>query len=569
MELSDRAIDRVIHPTAAFPSVVTTPSVQEEPDSWLNSPLNPKNRIDSLDVLEKPLWRIDGCTAFGTQFYAVPVYMAPLAPLRVDLFIPSHSDVPKHLRGVLDLDVAFHTRSAKRIAHLGITRHLLRLLQSWTIQGSFSAQQYARLSWGTRIVLDKLSTRVEDCGLRVSRQHQVEMQLLSLESLRHKWPDVTFPPTLNIHELEYVSQIHDSVSLVRYGGQSWIFKAITSHTRFMYHELRNLLTVPPHQNIISRPVHLVTKPCGFGGKTGVLGFMLEYHSRGSVRDLIPFYRLHNLTTLADEVKWSYQLASALLHLRETSDIFYPDLRLDNIVLTDSGDVVMVDFEQRGVWCEFAAPEVNAIDYMRLVATSKDISEENKARYANILGGLLPNWEDKEKNVTYSMTANGYNTPWSCLTAKEQEACEVYMLGRVLWCIFEAQSAPQKAAVWVSYLWEPAHEFPLYTRTPKPMRDLINNCTKGRKVGLSHLIVREKDKLVLSGLDTTIESTPQQVQDEAQAWWLNELDLSERWIERRSEGLQNGTWNQNYYNRPTLAEVRNTIRAFAVEIGLAV
>ena len=33
---------------------------------------------------------------------------------------------------------------------------------------------------------------------------------------------------------------------------------------------------------------------------------------------------------------------------------------------------MVDFEQRGVWCEFAAPEVNAIDYIRHLAVDEEI-----------------------------------------------------------------------------------------------------------------------------------------------------------------------------------------------------
>ncbi|KFA70412.1 hypothetical protein S40285_00635 [Stachybotrys chlorohalonatus IBT 40285] len=577
MELSEQSIHDVIHPTAAF--ALSTQgagrggSSESERLTWEESLLNPKNRIDSLDVIHQPLWKIDGCTAFGSQFYAVPLTNSPLTPLRIDLFIPEPATLSAKMKEILDVDVTFHTKDSSRISHLGITRHLLRILQHWSQTEAFPSGFPYAFPFGSRIVLSNLPLKVEDARITVARAHHLERQFLSLSTLRRLWDDgLQWPPAIDINTLEYQAQIHDSTCLVKIKGERYIFKALTGTTKYMYHELRQLLRIPAHQHVISWPTHLVTKTCSFGGKVAVVGFTLVYHSRGSLRDLLPFLRLHNLSSLADEARWSLQLASALLHIRETTGIFYPDLRLDNIVLSDSGDAVMVDFEQRGVWCEFAAPEINAIEYIRLLAVDTEIPVQVQTRYASILSSLLPDWEDRYQGEDYEWPSTGYNIPWECLDPAEQEACEVYMLGRVLWCIFEARSAPQRAAVWQSYRWEPLKEFPEYTRTPEPMRGLIDRCTKGRRPGLSRLVVREANKLVLREPREPGhlgQSMPQQIQETARDWWKQEMDFSEKWLVERAARMRDGTWDRNYYGRPTLRQVHDEIRDFCTSNGVRV
>ncbi|KAJ4271890.1 hypothetical protein NW762_000599 [Fusarium torreyae] len=572
MELSQESIHDVIHPTAAF----SDPPPRHELDSvvpdghsvsWQDSLLNPKNRIDSLDPLERPLWRIDGCTAFGSQLYAVPLFIDPIPPIRMDVFIPEPSKLSADLRRVLDVDVAFHTTSAKRIAHLGITQHVLRILQYWTSGQQDPVQIFKNVPFGSRIVFGNLPVNVADAEVSIAPTHYLERQLLSIPTLENAWGgDVELPPSVDLNDVVYVSQLHDSVCLVKIGGKTWIFKALTSYTKYLYHELRQLLTIQPHPNIVARPVHLVTKKCSFGSKVAVIGFTLEYHIHGSLRDLIPFLKLHNRVTLADETKWSIQLASALVHLRATSDVFYPDLRLDNIVLSAARDAVMVDFEQRGVWCEFAAPEVNALEYVRLLAIDEEIPAEVTEKYSNLLTEMLPGWETMGESEEYRWPSKGYSVPWACLTPKEQEACEVYMLGRVLWCIFEGNSAPQRAAVWLSYRWEPLVEFPGYTKTPGAMQRLIDRCTRGRQTGLSRLIVRERSQLVLRDFEKKGLSTPDEVQRTAKEWWSREIDASERWLRERNEGMKRGDWKENYYDRPTLKEVLAELESFRDEAG---
>ncbi|KAG5933052.1 hypothetical protein E4U53_001113 [Claviceps sorghi] len=568
MDLSQQSIHDVIHPTAAFSAY--QPKIHSQAaeaagrtdGDWETSRLNPKNRINSLAPPKNALWRIDGCTAFGTQFYAVPRFVDKMPPIRVDVFIPEPATLSADLREALDLDVTFYTRDGAKISRLGITNHILRILQHWTSGQDDPMQMYQNLPFGSRIVFQTLPRDVTATSIYVAPTHHLERQLLSVASLEAFWGDgVALPRTVDIGDVVYLSQLHDSVCLVEIEGREWIFKGLTSYTKYLYHELRQLLLMPPHPNIVSRPVHLVTKKCSFGNKTAVVGFTLEFHVHGSLRDLIPFLQLHGQVSLADKTRWSAQLASALLHLHHVAHFFYPDLRLDNIVLSRSRDAVMVDFEQRGVWCEFAAPEVNAIEYVRLLAIDDDIDPCVQAGYADLLSRLLPGWQDMGQGEDYAWPSRGYNVPWSCLTRTEQEACEVYMLGRVLWCIFEASSAPQRAAVWLSYPWEPQVEFPGYTITPEPMRQLIDACTRGRRAGLSRLIVRRQKKLVMRALETTGTSTPEQVQRTASDWWASEIDASVKWLRERDAGIRAGTWNENYYNRPTLQQVHDALEEF--------
>ena len=572
MDLSQQAIHNVIHPTAAFSEnslpKILAPAVENGLVEWGDSSLNPKNRIESLEIPKNCSWRIDGCTGFGSQFYAVPLFIKPLPPVRVDVFLPEPATLPPDMRRVLDIDDAFHTRDSHRVSQLGITRHVIRILHYWTSTKDDHRSLYNGAPFGSRIVFGNFPKNVAETKIQVVFTYYLERQLLSSTTLQGFWDGiVNLPPSIHLFDLEYISQLHDSVCLVKHKGETHIFKALTSYPKYLYHELKQLLLIPPHPNIMAAPTKVVTKKCGFGGKLAVVGFLLDFHPYGSLRDLLPFLHAHGKMLLEDETKWACQLASALCHIRETTGTFYPDLRLDNIVLSKSQDLIMVDFEQRGVWCEFAAPEVNAIEYTRLLAIDNNIPLSISDKYGGILNLLVPEWVAMEEGEGYSWPNEGYNVPWTCLTSREQESCEVYMLGRVLWCIFEAVSAPQRAAVWLSYRWEPAVEFPGYTRTPPKMRDLIDRCTRGRRPGLSKFIVRERNQLVLRDADgSTRLSSAAEVQATAREWWKKEIQASENWIVERGERMMLGTWNENYYERPTLKEVRDELVAFREEQG---
>lgn len=495
MDLDSLAIHDIVHPTAAFSRDEYNTECEhrdiEEPahskcasNDWENSQLNPKNRIDSLDLPEPPLWRIDGSAGLGTQYYAIPLFLGRLTPLRIDVFVAEHLGKSSPLlRSLLDLDQAFHTKDAARVNRLGITRHIVRALHLWAKTLIDAGELYKlediflRQPFGTKLIFENLDLNVANIRISVDPNHDLELRLLSVGDLAAMWdmPVENFPPSIDITDLEFVTQLHDSVCVVRSGGdvgtgikgegegdgEQLILKALSSSNRYLYHELKILLTMPPHPNIMSRPIHIITKQCNFGNKKGIIGFTLFYHRTSSIRDLIPWMRIHNKLKVQDQTKWAIQLTSALIHIREMAKTYYPDLRLDNVVLSEEGDAVMVDFEQRGVWCEFGSPEVNNIEFLRILAcddpsefTGSDaeptIGEELRVGYSELLKRLVPNWEELYFNSDYNNPSQGYNIAWKALTPAQQEAAEVYMLGRVLWCLFEGQAAPKRGAVWQSY-----------------------------------------------------------------------------------------------------------------------
>jgi hypothetical protein len=575
MNLSPEAVTRVVHPTAAFvdllepvEGLIFAASGDVDHTLWEDSQLNPKNRIDSLDEVQNPKWRIDGSTGLGTQFYTIPLFFDKLYPIRVDTFIPEQSRHSQTLREILDLDAAFHYKNSS-VAKLGISRHILRALEYWTSNYPNFEDKYNELPFGSRIVFENLATDIRDIRISVVPTHYLERQLMSQTSLQELWnlPKSCWPEKIDISQVELCQQLHDSVSLVRVsdpeGLRTMILKALTSSPKYLYHELKTLLTLPPHPNIISRPPQLVTKKCRFGSKTAIIGFTTEYHFAGTLRDIIPERAVHGTLRIMDQLKWASQLTSALIHIQEHGR-FYSDLRLDNIVLSEHDDLIMVDFEQRGVWCEFAAPEVNYLDYVCMLASDSELPESVKGKYDCLLERYLPGYKRIQADE-YHNSEHGYSIPWLCLAPVEHESAEVYMLGRVLWCIFEGQSSPE-VAVWQSYQHEPKLSFPSYHRTPPDLKDLIDVCTKGRKAFANLTeggVVRKGNRLVLRNGDGT--ETTEELQAEATRWWKRELEKAEKYLEEREERKRCGEMNDSF-GRPKLKEVLHMLQGLRKDIA---
>jgi len=82
--------------------------------------------------------------------------------------------------------------------------------------------------------------------------------------------------------------------------------------------------------------------------------------------------------------------SALTHIRDQGR-YYSGLRLENILLSDTDDLVLVDFEQRGVWCGFGSPELNYLDYVFMLATDSNSPDKVKEKCEKLLKGRIPRY----------------------------------------------------------------------------------------------------------------------------------------------------------------------------------
>lgn len=609
MDLSNKAIHDVIHPTAIY---LTPPDAKIYTDhdgqletlfptepvtpSWDDSQLNPKNRIDSLAPLRSPLWAIDGCAGLGTQFYAVPLFLEDAPPMRWDVFICEEGTKSPLLRKLLDLDNVFHARDHARVQRQGVCHYILRALQGWTARYGLDRfrEAYYYQPFGTRIVFNNLPLNVRDVDVRIVLAHDVEAHHCSIKELASLWHldvEKQMPPAVDIYDLAYIQQLHDSVCTVRYrdsqesigrkGGTRqdlWVLKALTSSVKYMYHELRVLLDMPPHQNIIARPMRLVTKKGRMNNKRElVVGFLVPFYSGGGLRDKLPLLRLNGLLQFEDQMHWVWGICQGMLHIRNEGHTYYPDLRLDQIVFPhdDQRRPIILDFEQRGVWCEFGPPEINAFEYLRILALDEDEHYEPEIadfgskdswpscqRFSDILDRLRPDWRDlASNNAQYKNAPNGFNIAWMCLTPREQEHAEVYMLGRLMWCIFEGMSAPQRGAVWQSYHNEPEFDFPEFRRTPEALRVLISRCTRGHRDQLSNYVVRKGSKIVLRDHPNESNGDPARIRSVAKDFWMREIMWAEEFVLNREKIIKEGYWDENIFKRPTLKEIIDYLTEF--------
>ncbi|PMD45948.1 hypothetical protein L207DRAFT_479520 [Hyaloscypha variabilis F] len=580
MELNPENVARFLYPVAAFETPPNTSidahykagPAQPEPKNytrtitaWEASLLNPKNRIDSLAEPSDAKWRVDGSTGMGTQFYTVPIFLRHPIPMRIDTFIPERKEIPVMVQAALDIGSAFYTRDA-RVAQLGIARYIVRVLDRWSGQIPDFAAFYNNLPFGSRIILQNIEADIRSVRIQILHTHFLERQLLSVGSLQAMWklPLDSWPAVVDISKVALVQQLHDSVSLVDYVGQTYIMKSLTSGPKYLYHELKVLLTMRPHPNIISKPSHLIVKQCNFGSKIAIVGFTLDYHSGGTLRDVLSFRRSNHTLRLQDQVAWSTQLTEALIHIRD-EEVMYCDLRLDNIVVESGSDrIVMIDFEGRGVGTLMSAPEITSIEYIHSLASE---SEENvgkaeldrykRLRDSSTCGNSIP-----VPTETYRNPRHGYCVSWLCLSEQEREAAQVYMLGKVLWGIFEGVGSPEKG-VMVEHLREDALEYPEWRNAPRIIRELVDACCSSGRRYEKFPLARKGQVLCLRNAGGT--ETAEQVRAAAIRWWKTELYEAEKILEQRAADASRMEYV--FSARPKLEDVLSVLRSFDKSIGV--
>lgn len=267
----------------------------------------------------------------------------------------------------------------------------------------------------------------------------------------------------------------------------------------MYNELKMLVGMRPHQNVIGRP-RVVVKKARFGGRRGVCGFLMEWYPLGSLRERLLRRDYFETTTAAQMFRWAIQITEALIHINGHSAGFYPDLKPDNVMLREdpeSGmlDAVLIDLEQRGGWFAWSPPEVAYVEYFELLVAdpgmpqgeAKEDMVELLRQYYSDLG-----WSPGPGSQRYDNTDGGFSRPWLALLGNRQrdrrgagalDRAQVFMLGKLIWCIFEGQPFV-RCGIDHEVLRDPdpesgrARAFPEFTKSPEAIRLLIEVCTAG-------------------------------------------------------------------------------------------
>jgi serine/threonine protein kinase len=536
---------------------------------WNASATNPATRIDSLSPLVHPKWRIDGNEDSGRRFFAIPLMVRDLHPSRIDVFIPDPSSLPLALQKVLDVSANFHMRDG-RIERLGICQHVLRALEHWSSTKVNFEQYYKSLPLGSQIIIENMSPSPREMNI-VVEMGSVDKQLLTIKELAHLWElsTVELPPPMLLEQIKLISVFNDKVSLVEVatdlGRKKMILKASTDSSRAIYHELRMLMTIPSHPNIVKKPVYLALMDGQEGRNSLVVGFLLEYYPGGCLRDILPLEANSLRLCWEDQSRWAKQVTSALLHLNAAS-IFYSDMKPENIVLSLPSenrfrDSVLIDLEQMGAQNVWTAPEIIILERLQIIVKHEK-NPDIRSKYAKLLTLMLGD-NVSETAHTYDNPPMGYNTPWISLTVKEREAAQVFALGKVLFCIFEGVGCIT-SMISPSFAQESDLQFPDFVRTPPLLQRLILDCTQGAR---EHdrgrpFIVRVNGKLYplgKTGCNGEPLGTSRDVIHASRQLWLNELHHLERFVEaklryNKGQAQASDIEELSYLKRPKLWRV---------------
>jgi hypothetical protein len=567
-----------------FPTAICTrnPPPEEEPSSeitWPNSYLNPKNRINSLSKLKYQRWTVDGSSPIGTRLYAFPDFARGGPPLCIDTYMPDINQEPGYLRDVLHPNSPIFVEN-DLVGSSSIAQHILRALEAWSEQCGWERfeEEYLNMPFGSRILIKNIHIDPREMAIDLVPYFAVEQQMLSVDALQAMWDLApgSWPEVLDIKELCFVRKLHETISLVQLAAgdsQIYVFKSLTDDLKPFYHELKTLLTLPHHPNIISRPSHVITKRCGFGGKTGVCGFILEYHSHGTLRYILNERSIHHTLSFSDRLRWAAQITSAILHIHESTsgDIFYTTMKPENVVMAISPsnpttlDAVVIDFEQRlGPSC-WNPPEINYIDYLTRLAKNASLVSM-KQKYVALLESanlLWPENESKTSTTKYKNPRFGYSHPWPTLSVQQRETAQVFGLGKLLWCIFE-NGTLLNTAVGIHTFREGASdlEFPEFRRSPEGVRELIRRCTMGdgewRRRGLP--LVRRGMKIGVRGGNG--DETEEDVRVACRKWWREEVADAEKFVAARARmNLEDADVWYWALRRPSLREILNELESF--------
>jgi hypothetical protein len=384
-----------------------------------------------------------------------------------------------------------------------------------------------------------------------------------------------------------------------------VFKSVVGEeVGWMYNELKMLLSLAPHPNVVSRPLGVVTKKGRFGSRRGVCGFLLEWFPLGSLRERLLREDYHETTSFAQKLRWASQVTEALVHVNGLEKAgFYPDLKPDNIVLrrdpdTGMSDAVLIDLEQRGGWFAWSPPEVACLEYLEVLVGSPGMPV-GKAR-DQILGQLReyyggPAWLPGANTRRYRDVDGGFSSPWLALLRDREaggqhgdllERAQVFLLGKLLWCVFEGQplvrcgidhellrdSNPE----YESKRSGRARAFPEFQQTPEGLRQLIRDCTAGAPewdVGepkLSGVVLRSGKLYPAMSRARVGAVTAEDTLETARQFWQGEVNQARVFVQQvlmhrgktqQKEATPTPVWLSQVRTRPLFSEVLTALNTF--------
>ncbi|KAH6883853.1 hypothetical protein B0T10DRAFT_136850 [Thelonectria olida] len=533
-------------------------------------------------------WDIE-YASFGIVYAAVPTYLPNLSPGRIDVVIPDQTDWPPSLWNKLDARDSVHV-SGSGIASLGIAAYLCDGLQHWANTLDDFTNVYGNLSFGSSLRLTNLTEDAKDLEFIIQPNEALKAPgvFLSAKELRFQWglDESDMPPTVSYTNLSRIRQLsgevilvslpHDIESANKKSGSVMVFKSSKNIPSKIYHEIKILLSMPPLKTVIGRPNFLVTIP----NSQAVCGFLTTYHTGGDLSNVLTERRLAGTLTFDQQFSWAWDLASSLIHIKDSSTKFYSDLRMDQIVLSPNSDgtetAILLDFEQSRNIYNWAPPEIYYLEWIAELGNKhyircNGLPRDTLDKYGGILNRYLLSRDYPLPLASipelYDNPEHGWYWPWLKSSPSERESGMVYMLGKALWCIFEG-IGDADIVLGRSSINDGEIRFPKFLRTPPAIQDLIRNCTAGAREWLDGpiKIYRREGKvfpLGKTGLHGEPEGTFEETKETIKFFWWEEMRKAEEFVEARmrydiKKASEKDLKLLHYLKRPTLEKVLTTL-----------
>lgn len=534
---------------------------------WTSSVCNPCNRLNAFYPKTNDSWRVDGCTAMGHQLFATPTFLLPDLPAkRIDVIIPCQSKHPSGIRQMLRSSALYHMSSAS-IRRLEIVQYIEQALSRWSSEFPYFEEIYGALPFGSRIVVEELVVDINKIKVRFIPNTGFVERLVRWDHLCGAWKLLLnlWPAYVRLEDLRHLSHLNGNVSVVqlphKHGSQLFVFKTNLRDPDSIYHELRLLLTMDPHPNILTRPRYIVTTEGGGESSPRVLGFILDYYESGTLQNAL---ERDSTPSLCTKVRWATQIVRTMQVIIEGPARFYSDLKPDNLMLTPDGlNLIFIDFEQGGNWDTFLAPEVLYLLWMENLSRSSRVTQAQREQYESILK-TTRNIEIWKEGTPYTPT-QAFRNSWEALSTQQREKAMVFAVGKILWCIFEGVSHTRNSTD-ERYEKETPIEFPNFSQTPESFRSLIQRCTSGAPEWTSkaeHKIVREQLRFVAVPISRAASVTdgraPRGAVLAAKGVWACRVQQMQEFMETRARWLTGASEHGDdvilgWPHRPTLAEV---------------
>jgi serine/threonine protein kinase len=335
--------------------------------------------------------------------------------------------------------------SSTAVGRLDIARYIEQVLSAWSSKVPFFREVYRALPFGSRILIEDIGADTDKVKVRFLSNAGFAKTLSSLAYLRTRWdlPSRSWPALVSVEKLRHVRYLNGNVSVVempeRHGQQPFVLKSNLRDPAAIYHELRLLLEMDPHPNIIGKPRYIVTAEGeeGSDSQVKVLGFVVEYTGSGTLSAALE--RDPDLP-LRTRMRWATQITQTMAILSSRAG-FYSDLKPDNLLVAPNGlDLILIEFEQGGNWDTFLTPEISYTMWMETLARSRHVPQARRERYTALLNPNAGGHDTAtEAPAAPSNQTQLFRSRWEYLLPQQREQAMVFAVGKLLWCIFEGCS----------------------------------------------------------------------------------------------------------------------------------